>query len=99
MKEKQLWLWIIIAIVVILAIGVFIFYVISPLLNNSNSSSNNFDEDSSSIICNSNTYNCGDFTVCEEVTKVFDECKDRGFGDIHSLDKDDNGVPCESLCG
>jgi len=96
MNKKGLLGWIIVGIVVILVIGLFLFYIISP---SDSSNSNNFDDDSSSVTCSSNVYNCDDFTVCEDVMEVFNDCKDRGFGDIHSLDRDENGVPCESLCG
>lgn len=47
------------------------------------------------IVCDINFYNCGDFSTCEEVTKVFDFCEK----DIHYLDADEDGVPCETLCG
>ena len=45
--------------------------------------------------CSSNTYNCGDFSSCSEVMAVFNACS----SDVHRLDGDDDGVPCESLCG
>lgn len=48
------------------------------------------------IICSYNFYNCDDFNSCSEVMKVFNEC---GNEDIHYLDGDKEGVPCESLCG
>ena len=50
---------------------------------------------SSDIICGYNHYNCGDFSSCSEVMEVFNYCS----SDIHYLDGDDDGIPCESLCG
>ncbi len=50
---------------------------------------------SSNIICSYNAYNCGDFSTCSEVMEVFNTCS----YDIHYLDGDDDGIPCESLCG
>jgi len=96
MNRKGLLVGIIVGIIVVFGIGFFIFYILNPP---DSSNSSNFEGDSSLVTCTSNVYNCDDFTACEDVMKVFDECKDRGFGDIHSLDKDDNGIPCESLCG
>lgn len=49
----------------------------------------------SNIICSYNAYNCGDFSTCSEVMEVFNSCS----YDIHYLDGDDDGIPCESLCG
>jgi len=49
---------------------------------------------SSDIICSSDYYNCGDFNTCSEVMEIFNTCN----SDIHGLDGDDNGIPCESLC-
>ncbi len=45
--------------------------------------------------CGGNVYNCGDFNSCSEVMDVFDACS----YDVNELDGDDDGVPCESLCG
>ena len=47
-------------------------------------------------ICDSDTYNCDDFTTQEEAQDVFDECFAE-TGDIHRLDSDGDGVVCESL--
>ena len=44
--------------------------------------------------CDENTYDCEDFNSCQEVMDVFTYCKD----DVHYLDGDDDGIPCESLC-
>jgi len=51
-------------------------------------------EEVDGINCTANTYNCGDFTVCEEVIDIFDACPT----DVHKLDKDGDGIPCERLC-
>lgn len=48
------------------------------------------------IICSSDIYNCGDFKTHAEAQKVFETCGGTG-NDIHRLDRDKNGVACESL--
>ena len=48
-------------------------------------------------VCSSDTYNCSDFNTQSESQTVFNYCVDLGFGDIHRLDRDNNGVACESL--
>ncbi len=50
---------------------------------------------SSNVVCSSDYYNCGDFSSCLAVMEVFNACS----SDIHGLDGDDDGIPCESLCG
>ena len=46
------------------------------------------------IICDYNAYNCEDFSTCSEVMEIFYVC---GY-DVHYLDGDDDGIPCEILC-
>ena len=46
--------------------------------------------------CDKNVYNCADFSTHEEAEKVFLGC---GEEDIHYLDGDDDGNPCEVLNG
>lgn len=41
-------------------------------------------------VCDKDTYNCGD----PEAKTCFDVCKARGAGDIHRLDGDKDGSPC-----
>ena len=53
------------------------------------------EEPDTEYVCSSNVYNCGDFSSCSEAMNVFNYCS----GDIHKLDGDDDGIPCESLCG
>ena len=43
--------------------------------------------------CDSDTYNCGDFSTQAEAQEVFEHCEE----DIHRLDADGNGLACESL--
>lgn len=45
--------------------------------------------------CNGNLYNCGDFGSCSEVMSYWNACP----GDPSRLDGDNDGVPCEALCG
>lgn len=49
------------------------------------------------FICTSDAYNCSDFSTQAGAQEVFNYCTERGFGDIHRLDFDGNGVACESL--
>lgn len=45
--------------------------------------------------CESNIYNCDDFLTQEEAQEVYEECGIEN--DIHQLDRDGNGLACESL--
>jgi hypothetical protein len=47
--------------------------------------------------CSGDTYNCGDFSTHAQAQACYEYCKSLGCGDIHRLDKDGNGVACESL--
>jgi amino acid transporter len=52
-----------------------------------------FEEDYN---CESNIYNCGDFETQQKAQEVFELCG--GIeNDIHSLDRDGNGIACEGL--
>lgn len=48
------------------------------------------------IICSHNAYNCSDFTTQAEAQNVFEHCGGDS-NDIHKLDRDNDGVVCESL--
>ena len=48
-------------------------------------------------VCNEDIYNCANFNSQEDAQRLFDCCESFGFGDIHRLDADGNGVACESL--
>jgi hypothetical protein len=47
--------------------------------------------------CDTDTYNCADFETQAEAQAVYDYCDGLGFGDVHRLDADGDGVVCESL--
>lgn len=47
--------------------------------------------------CSFDAYNCSSFQTQPEAQAVFDYCFDLGFGDVHGLDGDNNGLACESL--
>ena len=51
---------------------------------------------SNDIDCSSNSYNCGDFKTQEKAQEVFEECGGMD-NDIHSLDRNNDGIVCESL--
>ncbi len=48
--------------------------------------------------CSSNVYNCGDFDSYSEALEVFNYCGGAS-NDVHRLDGDSDGIPCESLRG
>lgn len=48
-------------------------------------------------LCDSDRYNCSDFSTHAAAQACFDYCVSLGRGDIHKLDRDNNGVACESL--
>ena len=52
------------------------------------------DSSDSEPVCSYDAYNCGDFDSYAQVMRVFNACDT----DVHKLDRDKDGVPCESLC-
>ncbi len=46
--------------------------------------------------CSYNKYNCSDFSNRAEAWECFNYCESLGKGDIHDLDRDNDG-PCDSL--
>jgi micrococcal nuclease len=47
--------------------------------------------------CSGNIYNCSDFSTQREAQRCYEYClKQRGY-DVHRLDRDKDGVACESL--
>ena len=47
--------------------------------------------------CSSNTYNCPDFTTQKQAQACYNYCITQGRGDVHKLDRDKDGVVCETL--
>ncbi len=47
--------------------------------------------------CYANLYNCSDFNTQREAQACFDHCWALGYGDVHRLDGDGDGIACESL--
>ncbi len=45
--------------------------------------------------CNGDTMNCSDFRNQKAAQACYDHCKSQGFGDIHRLDRDNDGIACE----
>jgi len=45
--------------------------------------------------CLGDRYNCGDFSTCSQVMSYWNACS----GDPSRLDGDNDGIPCEALCG
>jgi hypothetical protein len=48
-------------------------------------------------MCEGEHYNCADFATQAEAQETFDACMAGGAGDVHGLDRDGDGVVCESL--
>jgi hypothetical protein len=46
------------------------------------------------VTCSVDSYDCDDFAACTQVTNVFNACPT----DVHGLDPDNNGTPCDNLC-
>ena len=47
--------------------------------------------------CSRNRYNCADFGTHAEAQACYEHCKSLGRGDIHRLDRDNDGIACEAL--
>jgi len=47
--------------------------------------------------CSGNLYNCSDFRTQREAQACFDHCRKVTGTDVHRLDRDKDGVVCESL--
>jgi hypothetical protein len=45
--------------------------------------------------CNGDTMNCSDFRNQKAAQACYDHCKSQGFGDVHRLDRDKDGIACE----
>ena len=76
------------SVLILIVIGVFVFFMLVT------------DEEGVSVEteygCESNIYNCNDFETQGEAQTVYEECGGLE-NDIHQLDKDGNGLACESL--
>jgi len=55
-----------------------------------------FDNTPEVGLCDSDIYNCGDFTSQSEAQNVFIECGGIN-NDVHRLDRDGNGIACDGL--
>ncbi|MFT5849440.1 MAG: hypothetical protein ACI9H6_000248 [Patiriisocius sp.] len=48
-------------------------------------------------MCEENVYNCGDFATQGDAQEVFDTCESEEKRDRHGLDRDGDGIACQSL--
>lgn len=48
-------------------------------------------------LCDRDRYNCSNFSTQRQAQACYDHCVSQGRGDIHRLDRDNDGVACESL--
>jgi len=90
MKKYTLIVLIILAIILT---GVVLGLIYSALPGH-NPQNNQDDNSQEEFICDTDSYNCADFTTQQQAQEVFDFC---GVEDIHRLDNDGDGVVCESL--
>ncbi len=91
-----------IIIVVLLILGVLAFFIITESSNTDNSNDNRDlsgtqPVGSRDFNCDTDAYKCTDFDTQGAAQEAYDYCKSLGFGDIHRLDSDDDGVACEGL--
>lgn len=61
----------------------------APTVNPCNSASN--------CSCAGNIYNCTDFNTQCQAQACYNKCVSEGRGDIHRLDRDNDGIACENL--
>lgn len=47
--------------------------------------------------CSGNVYNCSDFSTRAQAQSCYNYCRSQGRGDVHKLDRDNDGDACESL--
>ena len=52
---------------------------------------------SSDCDCSGDRYNCSDFGTQAAAQACYNHCKAPGYGDIHHLDDDKNGIACDGL--
>ena len=50
-----------------------------------------------SCSCSGDLYNCSDFSSHYSAQQCYECCMDKGYGDVHNLDGDNDGSACESL--
>ena len=82
-KKTLLWL---LGIIIFLALATFLIIKFVPWTKQGESENTEYN-------CQSDTYNCGDFSTQAEAQEVLEYCGE----DIHRLDADGNGMACESL--
>ena len=46
--------------------------------------------------CSGNLYNCPDFSSHVKAQACYNYCKSKGYGDVHKLDANKDGVACEN---
>ena len=74
-------------------------YLILIVLHSPDSTSNNTNNNqtnTNNYSCGSNLYNCTDFSTQSEAQTIYNKCMQEVGKDIHKLDRDNNGIACES---
>lgn len=64
---------------------------------NRNENSGNTQTSTSTYQCSSNRYNCSDFSTQREAQNALEYCMQKVGKDIHDLDRDSDGIACETL--
>ena len=65
---------------------------------NTDNNVNNNDSQQNTYDCVSDKYNCSDFNSCSQAKEAYNYCLNNIGYDIHKLDADNDGTPCESVC-
>lgn len=101
---------IVIACCLFILMVVFLFFILDINLRNNGDTGIESDEGVSGndfvgivtldtiVDCSSDIYNCENFALCSEVMRVYDTCMNSTGTDIHQLDIENDGIPCENLC-
>jgi|SRR3989344_4600950 len=57
------------------------------------------EDDYSCELCTANRYDCSDFRNLEDAQDIYEMCRDfqDGIPDVHQLDRDGDGIACESM--
>jgi hypothetical protein len=101
--RRRRWVAIIAAVVLVVALGIGLMVTRergadaeSPAAVPTSPASRSTGIQSEPCGCSSNLYNCGDFSTRQEAQSCLDYCTPTQ-GDIHFLDRDEDGLVCETL--
>tara|TARA_Y100000310_G_scaffold147939_2_gene147208 strand:- start:8244 stop:8519 length:276 start_codon:yes stop_codon:yes gene_type:complete len=83
----------------IIGILIIIFIAVSSMLLFQDDTGTPINPNTEETICNcqEDSYNCSDFSDQIDAQSCYDSCLEQTGTDIHQLDKDGEGLACESL--